>query len=270
MYALFAHTSGWLVLVIFMVVPALIAVSLHAVFRRFVPPEALLPHQEVAGFLVAIVGVLYAVVLGFLVISVWSGFDLAQRNADAETTSIANILFISSGMPEDVRKRQRVLLGNYVFEVLRVEWPMLADVQEDPRARGMMVAALHEMANARFDTRDQAEMMRLSTLRSAALAAYRDLATQRRQRILDSEAHVQPTMYFAIAAGGLIVIAFVFLFGVQNWRLQLVMTALVTAMIGLQIGIVFEMDRPFWGAIHVSSDAWSLLIHDNRLGSEAR
>jgi len=269
MYDLFAHTSGWLVLVIFMVVPAAIAVAAHAVFRRYVKPESLLPHQEVAGFLVAIVGVLYAVVLGFLVISVWSSFDLAQRNADAETTSIANILFISNGMPEDVRKRQRVLLGNYAHEVLHVEWPMLADAQEDLRARGMLATALHEMAVAPFDTRDQAEMMRESTLRSAALVSYRDVATQRRQRILDSEAHVQPTMYFAIAAGGLIVLAFVFLFGVQNWRLQLIMTALVTAMIGLQIGIIFEMDRPFWGAIHVSSDAWSLLIHDNRLGTES-
>jgi hypothetical protein len=228
-----------------------------------------LPHQEVAGFLVAIVGVLYAVVLGFIVISVWSAFDQAQRNADAETTSIASILFISNGLPDEVRKRQRVLLGNYAFEVLDVEWSMLADEQEDLKARGMMAAALHEMAVARFDTRDQAEMMRESTLRSAALEAYRDLATQRRQRILDSEAHVQPTMYFAIAAGGVIVLAFVFLFGVTNWRLQLVMTALVAAMIGLQVGIIFELDRPFWGAVHVSSEAWTLLIHDNRLGSES-
>ena len=72
MYQLFAHTPGWLVLVIFMLAPAVVAMALHAGFRRIVPASDLLPHQAVAGYLVAIVGVLYAVVLGFEVISVWS------------------------------------------------------------------------------------------------------------------------------------------------------------------------------------------------------
>ncbi len=40
---------------------------------------------------------------------------------------------------------------------------------------------------------------------------------------------------------------------------------LVAAMIGLQIGLVFELDRPFWGALRVQPDAWTLLIHDNNL-----
>jgi hypothetical protein len=85
--------------------------------------------------------------------------------------------------------------------------------------------------------------------------------------VLDAQSHVQAPMYFALVAGGLILLTFVFLFGVDNLVLQLVMTALVTAMIGLQVGVIFEMDRPFWGAIHVTSDAWTLLIDDNHLKS---
>ena len=64
MYDFFAHTPGWVVLLVFMLVPAAVAVAIHAVVRALVPAEKLLPHHDVAGFLVAVVGVLYAVVLG--------------------------------------------------------------------------------------------------------------------------------------------------------------------------------------------------------------
>lgn len=266
MYNFFAHTPGWVVLTAFMLVPALGAMAIHAAFRRIVPASKLLPHHEVAGFLVAVVGVLYAVMLGFLVISVWSGFDLAQRNADAETTAIADILYLARTMPEDTRLRERRLLGQYAFEVRDTEWAMLGSGQEDVRARALAVGALEAIASMQIPpSADQSERLRLSSLRESALESFRDLAAHRRLRVLDSQAHVQTTMYFALAAGGLILLSFVFLFGVESFVLQLVMTGLVASMIGLQIGVIFEMDRPYWGAIHVTSDAWSLLIEDNHL-----
>jgi len=266
MYNLFAHTPGWLALIIFMLVPASVAMAVHAAFRRVVPASALLPHQAVAGYLVAVVGVLYAVVLGFEVIMVWSSFDQAQRNADAETTRIADILFVARSLPKDVLQRERALLSGYAREVRDTEWDMLADEQEDARARVLMVQALEAIASMRIPPgADQSEIQRLSSLRESLLASFRDLETNRRLRVLDSQSHVQPTMYFALIAGGLLLLAFVFLFGVDNLSLQLVMTGLVAAMIGLLIGVIFEMDRPFWGAVHVNSAAWTLLIRDNRL-----
>jgi hypothetical protein len=269
MYDFFAHTPGWLVLAVFMLVPALGAMALHVVFRRIVPASKLLPHHEVAGFLVAVVGVLYAVMLGFLVISVWSGFDQAQRNADAETTAIADILYLAKTMPEETRRRERHLLGQYAYEVRDTEWAMLANGQEDVRSRALAVGALQAMASMQVPANaDQSENLRLSALRESALESFRDLAAHRRLRVLDAQAHVQATMYFALAAGGLILLTFVFLFGVDNLLLQLVMTGLVASMIGLQIGVIFEMDRPFWGAIHVTSDAWTLLIQDNHLEAQ--
>jgi len=268
MYDLFAHAPGWFVLFAFMVVPALVAVALHMLFRRVVPASILIPHHDVAGFLVAVVGVLYAVVLGFLVISVWSSFDQAQRNADAETNAIADILYLTRALPDPERSHERLLLGAYAHEVLYTEWPMLANGEEDVHARSILVAALNVIATSEIPpgTR-QTEILRQTSLRDAALSAFREVTAHRRLRLLDARNQVQSTMYVAMIAGGLIVLVFVFLFGVDNWALQAVMTALVAAMIGLQIGIIFEMDRPFWGAIHVTSDAWSLLIRDNHLGS---
>ena len=249
-----------------MLVPAVVAMAAHAVFRRFVPARQLLPHHDVAGFLVSVVGVLYAVVLGFLVINVWNSFDQAQRNADAETTRVADILYVLVGLPDETRVRERRLLSAYAFEVRDVEWAMLAEGQEDARARGFMIAAIHEMATMRIPPHaDQYEAQRISSIRDSALASFRDFAADRRLRMLDAQSHIQPALYFALIVGGALLLTFAFLFGVDNAALQLVMTGLVAAMIGLQMGLIFVMDRPFSGGVHVKSDAWTVLITDNRL-----
>jgi hypothetical protein len=266
MYDLFAHAPGWFVLVLFCVAPAAVAVAAHAWFRRRVPPESLLPHHDVAGFLISVVGVLYAVVLGFLVISVWVSFDAAQRNADAETNDLSDILHLALALPEPMKSQIRTLVASYAFEVRDHEWPMMAAENEDQKAGSIMFRAFNTIATMRPQSATpSAEVLRQASIRDAALAALRDLTSRRRQRLLDAQSRVSPTLYFALVAGALILLSFVFLFGVDRAALQLTMTALVAGMIGLLIGVVFELDRPFWGAVHIRSDAWDLLIDDNHL-----
>ena len=172
---------------------------------------------------------------------------------------------MARSLPKEIRRRERALLGAYAHEVRDTEWEMLAQGKEDARARALLVQALQAIASMQIPPgTGQSEVLRLTSLRATLLASFRDLETNRRLRVL-AQSHVQPTMYFALIVGGILLMTFVFLFGVDNLPLQLIMTGLVAAMIGLLIGVVFEMDRPFWGAVHVNSDAWTLLIQDNHL-----
>jgi hypothetical protein len=176
MYDVFSHTPGWILLSIFSFVPAAIAVALHSFFRRRVPAYRLQPHHEVAGFLVAIVGVLYAVMLGFLVISVWASFDLAQRNADAETNDVSDILHLALAFPQPASTRTRDLIGHYALEVRNREWDMLAEGREDVTARRLMLDALGAVATMRPASHaDVIEVQRVGSLRESLLASFRSL-----------------------------------------------------------------------------------------------
>ena len=61
----------------------------------------------------------------------------------------------------------------------------------------------------------------------------------------------------------MMVLAFAFLFGVENPLPQLIMTGLLAGLIGLLIGLVAEFDRPFGSAIRVTPDAWNFVIENN-------
>lgn len=52
-------------------------------------------------------------------------------------------------------------------------------------------------------------------------------------------------MFLALVIGSLMAMAFVFLFGVSNPRLQLTMTGLVAGCMGLLFGIIVEFNSPY-------------------------
>jgi len=72
----------------------LLAVAGALLVRRWATVEVLEP--EVAGFVYAVIGVVYAVLLGFTAIIVWERFDQAQTNVERE----ANELVTFSEMPK--------------------------------------------------------------------------------------------------------------------------------------------------------------------------
>ena len=61
-----------------------VCVSLHAIWQRRSKSELLRKNNDVAGFLFSAVGVIYAVVLGFVVVVVWEKYDATVANVDTE------------------------------------------------------------------------------------------------------------------------------------------------------------------------------------------
>jgi hypothetical protein len=53
-----------------------------ALVQRLVPTEVRQKHNDVAGFIYAVLGVVYAVLLALVVIAVWEEFDAAKDTAE--------------------------------------------------------------------------------------------------------------------------------------------------------------------------------------------
>lgn len=252
-------------LVLFTVVPAIVVCVLHYGFRRIVKPEDLIAHHDVAGFLIAVVGVIYAVVLGFVVITVWVSFDNAQRTADLEASDAAELFSLARAFPDPAKSRLEHSIADYAFEVRDREWPMLASGSQDVQARRLYLNAVEEiMLRPHKHTSLNDDVDRVP-LEERALSTLHDLSAHRRQRLIDSEARLPAALYVALVVGAVFVLAFAFLFGVDKVVLQLTMTAIITASIGLLLGVIVCLDRPYTGAMRISPAAWTLVIDNNNL-----
>jgi len=258
-------------MVAFVIVPAVVVAALHVIVRRLVPPERLAPHHEVAGFLVAIVGVLYAVVLGFLVVTVWSSFQSVQSDADLEAFSLGDAYGFAGALPEPQRSGIRRDLARYALEVRDVEWERLAHDQPDERARALLIHAFRQMATVPIPNDEGfGTALRQQSLVNDVVDSLHQVWDHRRLRLTEAHSHLAPALYLAIVLGAAIVLAFVFLFGVEYGMLQLIMTALVAGCIGLLFGVIVEFSQPYGGLIRVSPAAWSEVIQQNGLTRAAR
>jgi hypothetical protein len=84
-------------------------------------------------------------------------------------------------------------------------------------------------------------------------------------RLDDNESGLTPFQWTILLVGSALVIAFCFLLGTSDLRVQLLMTGSVAAMIALIFVLIYELDYPFRGGIGVPPDRWTEFIADHRL-----
>jgi hypothetical protein len=248
----------------FMMLFAAIAVATHAIFRRFVPPAKLSEQYDVAGFLVSVVGVLYSVVLGLLVGTVWTGFSTAQQTTDLEAGYVADAFNYAAQLPHGQGRAIQRLIAQYAIEVRDVEWPMLEQGQSDPRAQSLLTRAVAStVALAQPKTTSSSAVLEINGIRTEILDNLRNVGDTRRLRFLQARSHLPPGMLEALILGAVLVTAFALFFGVRSFLKQMAMTALIAGAIGLFFGLIVELSTPYSGAVQVSRDAWTFVIQNN-------
>jgi hypothetical protein len=251
---------------LFAVVPAAIAVVVHTLVRRRVPPESLAEQHDVAGYLIAVVGVLYSVVLGFLVGTVWTQFSSAQQTADAEAGAVADAFNFAGNIRRPQREELQRLIARYAIEVHDFEWFFAEHGREDPLAESLLTRTVRAtIALPTSGKTGTGTILQSAAMRDWLLTSLREIGDARRLRLLQSQSRLPTGMLEALILGGVMVICFVFFFGVKSYFRQMAMTALLAGSMGLFFGLVVELSTPYSGGIHISADAWTFVIANNHL-----
>jgi len=244
---------------IFVVVCCVVALALLVLVRRSGRLKHLDSHHEVAGFLINIIGVVYAVLLAFTVIIVWQQFTDASHDVAQESNQVEDLWQMAGGFRPEVRDPMRAALTGYVKAVVDTEWQTMRNGRPSDQAAA---AYRHVWAVFRsVEPRTQGEQ----ALYAETLYTVNILSDARRTRLLDSEDHLPPVMWAALYLGAAITIGFTYLFQLSNYRLQIVMTVAVVAVIALTLFLVIALNRPFAGVVTVDPDPFRQLLV--RMGS---
>src|SRR3712207_1296784 len=74
-----------------------------ALVQRLVPITLRKEQNDVAGFIYAVVGVIYAVLLALVVIATWEEFGRARITVEGEANALAEISWLAHALPEPER-----------------------------------------------------------------------------------------------------------------------------------------------------------------------
>ena len=242
------ETVFWSLLLV-IVAPAL-AVGGALLVRRAIGPEVLARHNEVAGFIYAVIGVVYAVLLGFTAIIVWESFREAQRGVELEANSVVDLYRNAQVFPADVRGQIETELRDYARLVIEDEWPQMVAGKSSPQAWG----AYEQLWRTYHEFKPQDDHQSIWYVESVRRLTL--LGEQRRSRLLALNSRVPNIMWVVLLGTGALTVGFSFLFGTANARAHGLITAVLALTICLVLLSIVALEQPFAGISRIGPEAF--------------
>jgi len=237
----------WVIATVMLAIAVGTALGGVLLVRRLVDIKKFKEHHDIAGPIFSTIGVIYAVMLAFVLVIVWQDFDKAQNNTATEANYFAEIYRDATALPEPFRSQFIEGNANYISAVVKYEW---LQMQRGERSTEAQAAAdkVWELT-ARFDPKTDREKIFFSEM----LKKMNDAVEMRRQRLQDARSGLHPSLWFVLLLGGIITVVFTFFFGSENLYAQLTMTTLLAVLIVLIIFTILIMDFPYSGDLSVSA-----------------
>jgi hypothetical protein len=223
------------------------AVFLELCVRRVLPNALRRRHNDVAAAMLSIIGVTYAVLLAFVAMLAWEGFNRAKAASYAEAAVIGDIYNLSAGFADPEKSPIRDALFAYTRRVVTVEWPAQAEghiVDQD----SIYLNALNRMTFAAHPA-NQVD----GNLHSLLLQAIERLWDARQERLLAAQTTIPEIVWFVLIVGGATTVAFGSFLGAPSPRMQLATSAVLAASGALVLIMIIALSHPFRGDFRVST-----------------
>lgn len=233
----------------FIVCSAAVVISLIGlnIIRKRFPPEALKENHEVAAIFFSIFGLLYAVVVAFVVFVTWGGFDEATKNLQMEANESIDLFYGAKGFPDSTRKIIQAELVNYTNSVYNDELKKMAGGElalYSSRALRRLLDIYNTMSEKSMANRE---------LYAESLKRVNNLAEYRRLRIFAGDDTVPLVVWIVLLTGAVLTITYSYFFGAKNKMPQYLMTSVLTITITMILFLIYVLDHPFTGTSSVNT-----------------
>jgi len=231
---------------------SILSVAGLLVVRRVADLKTLKQCHEVGGYLYSVVGTLYAVLLGLVVVDAMAKFELARTTVEQEANSLADVFILVDSFPEAKKKAVQGLCTQYADRVINEEWSLMDKGQVSIPARKTAIALMREITSFNPVTEQE------KALYPIAVSEACQVWDNRRARTNFSSYGIPTVEWIALILGGIVTVIFTYFFGLENLKAQIVMTAMCSLLIALNLYLMLLFGYPFSGDLKVPPDAFQV------------
>jgi hypothetical protein len=241
-----SFTQDYLLVTLTVVASLLLILGMNRVW----PPQKRRAHNELIGWQLTVLGTTYAVIMGFMLYTVWTNFGTAELDASAEANSVVNVYHLAEGLPATQRAALEKAAMAYVDTVVGTEWPAMA------HADSTFVATAQKDEMWRILMTVKAASPTEITAEDHAISELSAMSSYRRTRQLASSSRLPGILWWVLVVGGLLTVTSACMFGAENMTLHTLQVAFFSLLVALILVAIADIDRPFQGAVHVSDAAF--------------
>jgi hypothetical protein len=248
MTAVLNDLPTWLVALIVVGGCTGLAVGLLLLLRDTVRSSMRESHTDVAGYVFAVVGVLYALLLGFIILATWEHVGVAKTDVEREAASLTALYETSVGLPHGIQQTARAEIRHYTRLVIDDEWNAMAHGHSSPRV-DTSLDRLYQIYAKGGGSGAQ------NTVDSESLALLNEVADARGERLSGATGSLNSVLWGVVIFGGICTLAFALLFYLENAGIQIAMIGLLAALISSMLFLLIVLDHPYAGGYSISPEA---------------
>jgi len=213
--------------------------------RKTIRIEWLKENHDLAAAIYNAFGLIYAVLVAFVVYASWNSYDTTKRNIEIEANKIAALYLDASAFDEPLKTNIRVAIANYTQAIID-EWPLLANGMKGTQKSS---DAHWEIWNAYLNINTN---MKNIYLYEESLRQLNTMTEYRRLRRFASKESTPEAIWIVLLVGGVISPLFTLFFGTKHIKTHCVMTAAYTVINAMVLYLIFIFSHPFTGSCAVS------------------
>ena len=233
---------------------AVAAVAGLILLRRLGYFRNLVISHEASGQYLSIVGTLYAVLLGLIVVDAMERFQHATTLVGEESNALAELIYLAGRMPGPIKADIHRRSADYARLVIDEEWPRMADGKHLPEAR----RACFELMRVVRDWEPSTESEKV--VYDAAVEAAAEFWNARRLRIIACQRGIPSLEWCAVILGGIVTVGLTYFLVLDDLRIQVALTAMVAVLIALNIFLILMFGYPFSGDLRVTPDSFEVVL----------
>ena len=244
----------WMAVVMF-AATYLLAASIYWVVIRLGTDDRGRAFKAVSPGMLPPLGILFALLVGFIAVEVWSNYDKAKGAVATEASALRALVLLAGAFPEEQKTRIHALVDRHIEVAVNEGWPAMAQHRMTlSTLPTSLIAALQET----LTLKPAGDSQRIA--QTEMVKAIQEAADARRQRIVVSQSAVGSVKWAGILLQGICtLIAIAMVHSDNRLACAIAMTFFATG-IALSLLLIAAYSRPFTGEISVRPDLLKQVI----------
>jgi uncharacterized protein len=230
----------------FFVIISFVGIAIvHPSIRRMVHGKR--QANDVVIFVAANFGLVYAVLLGLLIVATFQITKDLQDHIAMEASSLSTIYNTADAYPEPLRSELRAQLRDYTHYVLEKDWPAHRNARVVTGGDHRLDAIRKELLS--FETTDKAQ----EVLHGEMMRYFNAMNVAREQRLSAVFPSIPDVLWYVLIVGALGTIIFMWMLHMDLVP-QLLLSGITSLFLGVMIFLIYAMDHPLQGAVSVGAE----------------
>jgi Protein of unknown function (DUF4239) len=241
----------WVIGLIFVGGTPIVVLAGFVLVSRLLPAWRAERSSQVLGGVAGMVMTMFAVLLAFVIVNLYSSYNSAVNNVAAEATAVTELVEDAGAFPPIVRQRIERAVAQYVAEIRGNEFRTLRLGHAAPRAEPLL-AKIHEVVQSYSP---------VTTAQQASYTAVNEqlhtIVSERESRLDAAETSIPKPLLYLMILLAVLTLALTLLIVTHNRAVDVAIIVTVAIVISSGLFTAEILQYPFSGSIAVNSEPFN-------------